>query len=104
MVHAAKTEQAMTLGALCRPNGYGHAPLERIDSSGGQGWFTAHDDAFAVHGVVSSLPEVEASLPEGCVGRAGPGLSAGVLPDVCESFFVRSAQIVMVSAIDGRRP
>lgn len=104
MVHAAQPETAMTVGAMRMPNGYSHAPLQHVDNSVGAGWFTAKPDAFVVHDVVSRLSSVKAELPDECIPRAGPGLSEGSLPSVCDSFLVRRAQLVMTNAIDGRRP
>jgi hypothetical protein len=104
MVHAAKTDVAMTLGPSRPPDGYRQGPVEMVDSSGAGGWFTALPDAFTVHGVVSGLMPVRARLPADVVARGGPGLSAGALPELRESFDVRRAALVMTHAIDGRRP
>ena len=104
MVHVAQPEAAMMIGAARAPSGYRHAPLDAVDASGGGGWFTAAPDAFVVHEIVSTLPTLRAQLPDDCIGRAGPGVSAGTLPRVDMVFNVRRAQLVMTHGIDRTRP
>lgn len=107
MVHVARREDEL-VGSRVRavPRGYGSAlaPLEAVESSP-RVFFSASEDAFAVHAKVRSLSKVKVALPADCVGKVDERVAVRTaVPNVAGLITVDRAQLVMGAALDGRRP